>query len=425
MVSKGTPIKREIAIKILNHKLLKPLENSINIEDEINADKLLSRAKEFINSQNDLKIIHEKLNLDIALRALCKRYQKYPILTQKMTVLSLQLPEAFRKGLFCGWLSIVLAKQLEFNVDQTESAFIAGLAHDIGMLHIDPEILKKEDEYTPEEWRAMQSHAAIGHLIFRNIPGMSKDVSNAIFEHHERSDGTGYPNGKFAESLTRIGRIVALSDTLYPIRFKNFATDGRSLLDAIPIIQLKRPDHFYDIYAALALVCRSSNLTPKTIVDEEKMTEFINKQLADTPTLALACKVIIEIDNRLPDDDKRQLLIARNLTEKICSSLKKSGLLSIEIKRWMEYVRDNKLGAYYQEMEEIALMQQEMAWQINRAHRQLQLVINDGDLNKTMENKEVLEKLITQLGLLGKGELPKEMDTNQIDMVDMVDILAV
>jgi len=86
----------------------------------------------------------------------------------------------------------------------------------------------------------------------------------------------------------------------------------------------------------------------------------------------------------------------------------------------MEYVRDNKLGAYYQEMEEIALMQQEMAWQINRAHRQLQLVINDGDLNKTMENKEVLEKLITQLGLLGKGELPKEMDTNQIDMVDIL-----
>ena len=150
------------------------------------------------------------------------------------------------------------------------------------------------------------------------------------------------------------------------------------------------------------------------------MTDFINTQLADTPTLSLACKVIIEIDNRLPDDDKRQILIARNLTEKICSSLKKSGLLSIEIKRWMEYVRDNKLGAYYQEMEEIALMQQEMAWQINRAHRQLQLVINDGDLNKTMENKEVLEKLITQLGLLGKGELPKEMDTNQIDMVDIL-----
>ena len=420
VVAKGTPIKRDIADKILNHKLLKPLEDTVKIEDAITGDSLFNSIKIFVNSNIDLKKIHEKHELNKPLKALCKQYNEYSILTQKLTVLSLRLPEEFEKGLFCSWLSVVLAKQLKLNIEQTESTFLAGLAHDIGMLHIAPEILDKTDEYTAEEWRAMQSHVVIGQRILSNMSGMPQDVSVAVLEHHERCDGTGYPSGKFAKNLTTLGQIVALADALYPIRFKKFVDDGRSLLETVPIMQLNDTVHFYDTYCALALVVRSSDLTPINIVKETEIPSFIDKQLTDASTLILSCKVVVDIDKCLPNDNKHQLVVACNLTDRICASLRRTGLLSAELRRWMEYVRDNKLTACYREMEEISLMQQELSWQISRARRQLQVVLEDKSLHKFLKKKTSLQKFYRQLCQLNEGAIPDGMNSEDIDMIEIL-----
>ncbi len=422
VVAKGTPIKREIADKILKHKLLQPLENTVNIEDAINGVSLYKKIIAFINSHADTKKIHESLALDKLLKALCQQYQDYSVLTQKVTVLSLRLPEEFEKGMFCAWLSMALARQLKFNTDQTEGAFIGGLAHDIGMLHIAPEILEKKGEFTAEEWRAVQSHVVTGQLILSKITGLPKSVSIAVLEHHERCDGTGYPSGKFAKDLSHVGQVVALTDALYPIRFKKFKAEGRSLLETVPIMQLNNSVHFYDTYCALALVVRSSGLPPINVVKETDIPTFIDEQLKDTDKLALACKVIADIDGCLPTDNKKQLLIAGNLTEQICASLRRTGLLSEQIKRWMEYVKDNKITNSYREMEEIFLMQQELAWQITRVRRQLQVVLEDKSLHSFLKEKANLEKFHEQLCLLEQGKIPEGMELGSVDITKVLTV---
>ncbi len=89
--------------------------------------------------------------------------------------------------------------------------------HDIGKIHIPDHILMKPGKFTPEEYSMMKKHPAIGAEIIRAMPKIFDGEFNNIAEqmalcHHERWDGTGYPNGLKAEEIPLCARIMAVAD---------------------------------------------------------------------------------------------------------------------------------------------------------------------------------------------------------------------
>lgn len=93
-------------------------------------------------------------------------------------------------------------------------------AHDIGKVNISDSILKKPAKLTDDEWAIMKTHAAIGADIFKELRNSFKMFDDSIYKvaeeiarhHHERWDGTGYPNGLKGESIPLSARIVAIAD---------------------------------------------------------------------------------------------------------------------------------------------------------------------------------------------------------------------
>jgi ribonuclease P protein subunit RPR2 len=87
------------------------------------------------------------------------------------------------------------------------------LLHDIGKVAVPDAILYKPEPLSPEERSLMQRHAAIGSEILRDIDflGAAKDV---VRSHHERWDGTGYPDGLAGEQIPYAARVFAVADTL-------------------------------------------------------------------------------------------------------------------------------------------------------------------------------------------------------------------
>src|SRR5690606_25642592 len=170
LVKKGFPIKPEIARKLLNHKLVKPLETSVNVDDSITGPQLYEHIQAMLRRFEDCRLIHQSLRLDSLLLALCQRYARHALLVQKVTVLSLRLKTEYDKALFCAWLVLPLAQRLGLTPSDTEAAFLAGLSHDTGMLHLNPELATKTGEYSAEEWRAMQSHTLIADMFLSHIP---------------------------------------------------------------------------------------------------------------------------------------------------------------------------------------------------------------------------------------------------------------
>lgn len=108
-----------------------------------------------------------------------------------------------------------LAKQLgqALALDQEELVALELVAtlHDIGKISIDSKLLLKNGELTEEEWIEIKKHPEVGYRIAQTVPELRK-ISEYILCHHERWDGSGYPQGLKAEEIPLLARILAIVD---------------------------------------------------------------------------------------------------------------------------------------------------------------------------------------------------------------------
>ena len=108
--------------------------------------------------------------------------------------------------------SMILAKQLNLDETYMEDIEIAGLLHDIGKIAMPKSILCKNGKLTDEEFLVMKSHPVRGEKIVLNIKKL-QIISEWVKSHHEKWDGSGYPDGLKGEQIPLPGRIIALADT--------------------------------------------------------------------------------------------------------------------------------------------------------------------------------------------------------------------
>jgi putative two-component system response regulator len=96
---------------------------------------------------------------------------------------------------------------------ECETLLNASPMHDIGKIGIPDRILLKPGKFEPHEWEIMKTHAAIGAEILSGHPSELMDMARTIaLTHHEKWDGSGYPNSLSGEAIPLVGRIVALCD---------------------------------------------------------------------------------------------------------------------------------------------------------------------------------------------------------------------
>lgn len=108
-------------------------------------------------------------------------------------------------------LSVALAKELGMSSNEIETIRITALLHDIGKLGIPEVILDKPGKLTDKEFDLIKSHPEKGDNIIKDIPGM-EEVRQGVRHHHERWDGSGYPDRLKGEKIPRIARIMILAD---------------------------------------------------------------------------------------------------------------------------------------------------------------------------------------------------------------------
>jgi putative nucleotidyltransferase with HDIG domain len=89
----------------------------------------------------------------------------------------------------------------------------AGYLHDIGKVAVDKRLFSKPSSLDPEEFREMADHTVVGHQIVSNVQFPWPQVPEIVRWHHERGDGTGYPDGLHLEEMPAAVRIIALADT--------------------------------------------------------------------------------------------------------------------------------------------------------------------------------------------------------------------
>lgn len=109
--------------------------------------------------------------------------------------------------------SLEIARAMGWQEKELGSLARGAYLHDIGKLGVPDGILLKPGALTPEERKIMQRHAQIGFDLVKDIPFLA-DATDVVLMHHERFDGSGYPQGLRAEAIPLSARIFAIADTL-------------------------------------------------------------------------------------------------------------------------------------------------------------------------------------------------------------------
>ena len=114
---------------------------------------------------------------------------------------------------FCIGLWLWLQSTQEVRRKDFDSMAVALLVHDVGMGKIPPFILNKKGPLKTEEREKMELHALAGAKLIQKLDGATEEMIRACFEHHERMDGSGYPQHIKDKSISRVARITAVADS--------------------------------------------------------------------------------------------------------------------------------------------------------------------------------------------------------------------
>lgn len=141
--------------------------------------------------------------------------------------------------------SALLARSLGWSEAQVELMLNASPMHDIGKIGIPDAILLKPGKFEPHEWEVMKTHAAIGaELLDGDTSPLLALARTIAMTHHEKWDGSGYPQGLSGDDIPQAGRIVAVADVFDALTSSRPYKKAWSLDDAVGYIKDNVGKHF-------------------------------------------------------------------------------------------------------------------------------------------------------------------------------------
>ena len=220
LIARGTEINRSHLERLLQHKLLKPIDNSLIIADQLSVTQLKYYALKSLDDSPNLRLLIHGLSdismiMDYFSSLLLSRF-----LANKMTIMQKCLPNQFTHSLWVALMNLLIGNICRMSLTDMHYLASIGLFHDLGTLHIDPHIFDESKCLSFMQWKQVYAHPIIGCLILKEQQELPPAISRAVLEHHERIDGSGYPRQLKAPHLSRLGRITAIAETIMGISRK-------------------------------------------------------------------------------------------------------------------------------------------------------------------------------------------------------------
>ncbi len=210
----------------------------IDLMARINSALQLSRERNYIKKQNVLleeqnrELLQHRNHLqeliDEATGEIKKR--ELEIINRLVTTVEFRDTETANHIKRMAHYSRIIARGLLGDDERVNLIFLAAPMHDIGKIGISDNILMKPGSLSPDETDQMMMHSRIGYAIMKGSPSQLIQVGAKIaLYHHEKYDGTGYPDGVSGENIPLEGRIVSVADVF------DAMTSNRIYRKALPV----------------------------------------------------------------------------------------------------------------------------------------------------------------------------------------------
>lgn len=187
-------------------------------------------------------------------------------------------------------MSAVLANVLNFSKGDYIQIGIAGAMCDCGMAKIPTRIMSKKGPLTKEEFDEVKKHPVYSYILLKDSKLLKEEVKKAVYKHHERIDGSGYPNGVHSEYLHAYERIISVADVYHAMTSER---NYRSKQSPFKVLESILQDQFgkFDMKVVQALTKIMTNFSSGTKVrlSNNKIGEivFIEQKSPTRPMVRL------------------------------------------------------------------------------------------------------------------------------------------
>ncbi|SFN24048.1 HD domain-containing protein [Formivibrio citricus] len=213
LLSKGARISREAQERLIMHKLKRPLEVCIKVSDSINPDWLAQAADRVIEETPELRPL-------FGLTDLTRWIDEIPLNGAMHGMISVSAGQeacGLQHNLRVALVALAIGYKLELPDSDMQILAIAGLLHDMGELYLDPNFIDRKKPISLEAWRHVSAHPVIGYKLAASVCGLHPAAAQAILDHHERGDGSGYPKGVKSSEQSRLGSILSAAELVASI----------------------------------------------------------------------------------------------------------------------------------------------------------------------------------------------------------------
>ncbi len=150
----------------------------------------------------------------------------------------------------------VLAEAAGYSAREAEELLNAAPMHDVGKIGIPDAILQKNGKLTAEEWQIMRQHAQIGaDIIGEHDSTLLRLARSIALSHHEKWDGSGYPNGLKGEDIPLEGRIIAVADVFDALTSVRPYKPAWTVEEALALLRRESGRHFDPRLVELFMTC--------------------------------------------------------------------------------------------------------------------------------------------------------------------------
>ncbi len=197
---------------ILAQRITAPILRLVKSAQSVASGNLNTRSN--VKSRDEIGLLARSFDsMTESLQEYTERLRRQHLSTVKALTSAIDARDPYTLGhsVRVGQLAVTLGRHLRLSEEMLAEIEIGGYLHDIGKIGVRDAILLKPGSLTPDEREMIKTHPVIGTRILEPVE-LSPEAREFVRSHHEKLDGSGYPDGRKGEELSIVARIAAVSD---------------------------------------------------------------------------------------------------------------------------------------------------------------------------------------------------------------------
>lgn len=215
LIAAGTRVDSSWYERLTEHRLAAALDEQLSVQNLVDIRALEAQVHVLSGSTALGRLLQLAMGDKHYMLLEVLRHMKWPAgASFKMTVMRSQLPDLFEHSLLMMMCAVYLGVKEKLSLGDCSELAAAALLHDVGMLFMPPNWRDVTYKLSTEERRQLAAHSITAMLVLRSFNVYSVRAEDAVLEHHERSDGSGYPRHLKDSEISQWGHIFMLAEVV-------------------------------------------------------------------------------------------------------------------------------------------------------------------------------------------------------------------